>query len=368
VSRRILTLGLVAVAAVVAVVLVVTLRPTGGSARGDSGARITPSPTPSRALSAPLGKLAYTRNGVYVAKWDGTDPVRIAGGGGPTETATGPVRPADVGYGEAPVWSPDGRYLAYQGESHGASYRRILTITDARGHLLASFPREGWQIAWSPDSTRVAVWVRLGRTIGIFNVHGVREKLLTLPPGLMEPGDFDPLWSPDGSSLVVPSGVEIPLGGSTPRQLPAGDPRSHWGWWYSPDGSRAAFLGGSSQLVVAAADGSRARVLVPGEVGNAAWSPTGDRIAFDTSTSIGLTQVIGPSQEIGVADVASGKVTMLLSVGIGRVVGFSPDGRLVLFLRVDPQGMISLWSVRTDGSKPRRLVTGTEWGEWQPRR
>ena len=68
-----------------------------------------------------------------------------------------------------------------------------------------------------------------GDTIGVYGLDGVRQALLTVPPGLMEPGDFDPVWSPDGASLLVPQGVEISLDGSAPRVLPANDPRSHYG-------------------------------------------------------------------------------------------------------------------------------------------
>ena len=60
-NGRILRLGLVAAAVIVAVVLVVTLRPSGNSAQGASGAHIAPSPTPTPAAggefcsSAPTG-------------------------------------------------------------------------------------------------------------------------------------------------------------------------------------------------------------------------------------------------------------------------------------------------------------------------
>jgi len=362
-STRILRLGLVGVAAAVAVVLVVTLWPAGKAAQRASGAALGVSPAPSPSRDATMGKLAYGRNGsIYLANWDGSDPVRIAHG-------TSFV-PANGSYwGEGQIWSPDGRYLAYRGETgKGASYHATVNIRDQQGRLMASFPGGGWRIPWSPDSTRIAAWTRRGGAIGIYGVDGVRQRVLPVRDGLMAPGDFDPVWSPDGASLVVPNGVEIPLNGSAPRHLPATDPRSHWRFWYSPDGSRVAYLAGSQQLEVAAADGSAARVLVRSEVGNVAWSPSGDQIAFDTPTSIGLTQIMGPSAEIGVVDVASGKVTTLIGVGTGRVLGFSPDGNLILFSRTNAKHVSSLWAARTDGSGPFRLVTGTDWGEWQPMR
>ena len=183
----------------------------------------------------------------------------------------------------------------------------------------------------------------------------------------MAPGDFDPVWSPDGASLVVPHGVEIPIDGRTPRRLPAGDPRSHWLVTYSPDGAHVAYTSGwAAPLVVAAADGSQARELVSsGGLENAVWSPTGDRIAFDALT--GGEILSAPATALRVVDVASGTVTSLTAGGAAEhVIRFSPDGDRILFSRTNANDVASLWSIRADGSEPQRLVTGTGWGDWQP--
>jgi Tol biopolymer transport system component len=388
-NSRIVRIGLVVVAAAVVIAIGISLRPaSNSSAQTASTAPPAASPSPSHSAGATLGKLAYARNGdIYLANWDGTHPVRIANGT--------PPGPANHSYGGV-TWSPNGRYLAYVGESgKGASYHKTVYVRDATGiggapgDLLGSFRFDGWSIAWSPYSalitdTRIAAWVRPGRAIGIYSVNGVRDGLLTLPKGFMAPGDFDPVWSPDGASLVVPTmgviqngkvvpdamgpkeyGGLISLGGSSPRQLPASDPRSHWAWWYSPDGSRVAYPDGSGWLTVAAADGAHAHTLVRAPVENAAWSPSGDQIAFYAPHGVGLVTNIGPNGEIGVVDVSSGRLTTLIGVGTGSVMGFSPDGTQVLFSRT-ARHVTSLWSVRFDGSAAKRLVTGAESGQWQP--
>ena len=347
-SSKIIRYGIVAVVAAAVVVLVLDLRPSSKSgAQVTSEAPAVSSPTPNPVPATTPGKLAYALNGrIYLANWDGSHPVRIANGA--------PWGPASGSYGGV-TWSPDGRYLAYWGGAgKSPSYSGTVAISDARGHLVASFPGEGWLISWSPDSMRVAVWVRVGRTIGVYGVDGVRQKLLTVSPGLMLPGDFDPVWSPDGASLVTPYGGEISFAGGTRRQSPGGDPRRHSFVRHSPDGAHVAYSDGLS-LHVAAADGSHARVLVPGEVDSGVWSPAGDRIAFSSWN------------ELRVVDVASGKVTSLTALGsAGHIIGFSPDGNRILFSRTNSRGVGSLWTIQIDGSGVQRLVTGTDRGEWQP--
>lgn len=327
----------------------------------------TPTPTPGS-----LGALAYGIDGdIYVADWDGANPVGIANGR-PPNGGDG-CGPPQYG-GEGPIWSPDGRYLAYWYEDCQVAPNAWgnVVISDPEGNLVATFPGQGWLISWSPDSTRVAVWVSWGETIGVYGLDGERQTVLTLPPGMMAPGDFDPVWLPDGESLMVPYGVEIPLDGSTPRKLPWAD--QHEGEaTYSPDGSRVAYTtrtpleglvlrfgqhqGGS--FVVAAADGSHAQEVFGARVWKPVWSPTGDRIAFTS----------GNGTELRVVDVATGTVTLLAEKDgsdILLVLDFSPEGDRILFSRAEDRGIgpSSLWSVNADGSDLRRLVTGTNWGDW----
>jgi Tol biopolymer transport system component len=142
---------------------------------------------------------------------------------------------------------------------------------------------------------------------------------------------------------------------------------------YSPNGAEIAYISPNG-LGVAAADGSQARVLVPGVLDEdfplsaygLEWSPTGDRIAFLRASKESMGT--GRADELAVVDVASGKVVSLAKLTrIFPYIKFSPEGDQILFTRPDPdaKSASSLWSVHTDGSNLHRLVAGADWGDWQ---
>lgn len=365
--RRVAVVASLAVAAV----LVVVLAGLSFGWIGKAGLALEPIPAdPTTSVSIrSLGSLAYGSGGdIYVADADGRNPVRIADGAPSKDGFCG-------GYwGEGPIWSPDGRYLAFRGDGGAAepgTCDRTIFIVDPVGRPVASFPGDGWAIVWSPDSTRVASWVDFHgeAKIAIHTLDGVRQALLKMPAGWVASADYDPVWSPDGASLLVPGGVEVPVDGSAPRVLPEDDPRSQPMFAYSPNGAEIAYIS-TDGLGVAAADGSHARVLVPGALDeyypirpfSLVWSPTGDRIAFVQSTG----ESTEPATELAVLDVASGTVMSLADMGGDHGIEFSPEGDQILFTSRTAADVRSLWSVRADGSDLHQLVGSTGWGDWRP--
>ena len=310
-------------------------------------------PAESQPATVPSGSLAYVLDGdVYVADADGSSAVRIADGR-PEGDCTG----SGEYWAEGPMWSPDGRYLAYRYSdcADPEQSARDVVISDPEGNVLATFPAQGWRIAWSPDSTRVAVWDVHGETIGVYGVHGARQQELTMPSGWTPSGTDDPVWMPDGDSLDV-GDLEVPLDGGTPSQAASAVEG------YSPDGSHAWYVD-RGWLLVGRSDGSGLQEVVedwPWANGTTSWSPAGDRFAF---TAGGHTST-GSLHQLRVLDVPTGSAPVLTEAKRGSflsVQGFSPRGDRILFSKDG-----DLWSIGVDGSDERLLVAGTAQGEWSP--
>jgi len=328
------------------------------------------------------GAIAYNLQGqIHVAGLDGSNPVAIE------DVVTVDDKCSGTVYTMHPSWSPDGRYLAFNRTCDDPGLIEVV-IADLQGNVVESFrvaqayPQEA--IAWSPDSTRVAVWDefhwREGTyTIGVHGIDGSRETF-AMPPGYApSPQNGGPIWAPDGASLIV-SELEVPLDGGTPREVPflrGYMDRSGGGWTgglaYSSDGSQVAY-GTPEGLMVARADGSDPRAVSDDGAHTAAWSPNGELIAV-ASNGDGAGNVVHgePSTEqspnrLRVVDVATGSTTLLSEGGWFEVIGFSPEGDRVLFGEqrdvVGQPGTVlySIWSIRVDGSDARQIVVGTDHG------
>lgn len=170
-----------------------------------------PADRPVEPRPAPVasGSLAYALLGdIYVADPDGSNAVKIAAAGIPNAACE------RVSQYSIPSWSPDGEYLAYQRDCASPDGSDMV-ITDPAGTVVAEFPKGLWGFSWSPDSTRIAVWRNSSEpTIGVYDLDGVRQASLPLPPITGGGNDSAPAWMPDGSALLVFGYVVVPLDGS----------------------------------------------------------------------------------------------------------------------------------------------------------
>jgi hypothetical protein len=328
----------------------------------------TPSPTSSATLAGRIG-LAYGIDGdIYVADSDGTNAIRIGRGAGQA--------PCGGFIANRGLTSPDGRFITYRGQ-RTADCRDTVYLADAKGQLVASVQGWGWNIGWSPDSKHFATWLGDGTKIAVYGTDGELEA--TVDGALMCCGDYDAVWSPDGSDALLVKNqqsaiYELPIDGGTPQQVPGDDPRSLIppGWHpqrvaYSPDGSRAAVVATAASVVIYEADGSQHELaldLPPDprqyawSLPDVMWSPTEDRVAY-----VALRWRPGEGDALRLVDLETGAVRTLATASgtsaIADLIGFSPDGTLILFGESDQADHVTLWEARTDATGAQKILEGT---------
>ena len=324
----------------------------------------TATPPPPGVIDRDPGLLAYSKDGdIYLASWDGLDPIRVADGEG-------------AGYG-GPSWSPDGQHFAYWAD--GGRWGEI-TVADTSGRAVATF--DATFMLWSPGSTRLALF-RFNRPhpdgyeptaeILIVELDGTELGRLSLPEGTTIGRRTHIFWSPDGRSIIIdgfvwggpdpdPPTRVVSLDGGSLRAFPETHPDSNARYFsFSPDGSLLLGEYGTN-LIVAAADGLGSAPVVPSALGRGfepLWSVDGRRIAVTIFDDSGAS--------LFVVNVMSGVATRLHTIppaGTDQLAlyaqDWSPRDDLIL------ASSDSLWVVPTDGSGARLIVSGGSSGDWQP--
>jgi len=122
----------------------------------------------------------------------------------------------EIASGFSPVWSPDGRYLAFYDDPDGRLNNDIFVFDRLTGRLynVTAYPGSDWSPAWSPDGAWLAFASRRDGSTDIYlldagclasdaGIASCRSSVrrLTTHPG----SDYDPAWSPDGARLAYVS-------------------------------------------------------------------------------------------------------------------------------------------------------------------
>ena len=211
--------------------------------------------------------------GIYTMSADGSDLRRVAPG----------IRIAS--YRNPPVWSPDGRRLAFValelGSPDSDRYLDVLYTVGADGLGLTRLGEmTGGLPGWSPDGSRIA----------LVRIDGDAQAVVTMDPDgsnvtkVLENRDLftssfgEVSWSPDGTRILISgllasnAGASVSVvnaDGSDPRHLltmPYGA-TLELGVSWSPDGTRIVVhsrdsLHTDGALITMAHDGSDRRILV----------------------------------------------------------------------------------------------------------
>lgn len=210
---------------------------------------------------------------------------------GPTRDLTVELR---EGTNMAAAPSPDGKRIVFSAQ--GALW--VMPIGGGRAVRITGNQLEPTAPVWSPDGKRIAFQNYAPE--GNFHIW-------TIAPDGHDPreitsGPFDdrePAWLPDGSGLVFSSDRSgdgqykiwsVALGGAAPVQLTTG-PGAESNPVVSPDGTRLAYVDGANVLTAPVTGGAPA-VVAPGTA--PAWTPDGSALVYQNAARqlvVGATQV-----------------------------------------------------------------------------
>jgi dipeptidyl aminopeptidase/acylaminoacyl peptidase len=223
---------------------------------------------------------------LYVARADGTDPVRISGD-----------MPIIAEEDSVISWSPDGSRVAFSSRDDGTRRLYVAAIDGSGVAPVSDGDAERWEPAWSPDGSWLA-YTLSGATdrlehLAVMRTDGTRERrLLSAPPQPTRLSFVGSTWSPDSSRLAYyrADGPDLVVGivdleGQEVVLSKPGEEATLPAW--SPDGSRVSYIKWQGGAVVVDVE-TRARLMIPPGPADCAaiWAPDGTALlGFDATCS-----------------------------------------------------------------------------------
>jgi Tol biopolymer transport system component/DNA-binding winged helix-turn-helix (wHTH) protein len=287
----------------------------------------------------------------------------------------------------SPVWSPDGRAIAFLSSSPAGLALYVASLDSAHAPDKVYIPGETtrWEqgaLAWSPDGKSLVLADHLGAepssSIYRIDLDTRRARPLTSPPSGWE-GDLSPAFSPDGRKIAFLRASEnsvldvywIPSSGGQPQQI-THDGQMIDGITWSSDNRSIIFSSnraGEYGLYKIALNG-RTPQRMPVGTENAtqpAIPRDGKNLAFVQGSAIfGILEVSVARNETAAKD-----SMMVSSTAQDSAPSISPDGSHFAF-QSWRSGTQQIWISSFDGQSLRQLtpttgdLTGSGSPSWSP--
>src|SRR5437588_5783454 len=201
---------------------------------------------------------------------------------------------------------------------------------------------------------------------------------ISIPIQLTHAQNFDPAPSPDGKKLVfisMLSGKEqlftMDADGKNIVQLTRDD-ADHEDPAWSPDGKKIAFVlitKERTSIAVMNADASNVDLLTPKEHNtiHPNWSADSKQVIYCTNDDLAPSKK--NEAQINLVDLATKKITPLITGGINTYGSWSPDMKQIAFRKIIENGNSEVFLANADGSNLRNLTNNPffdGWPAWSP--
>jgi len=332
---------------------------------------------PRCVTDAGSGDPAFSPDGRHIAYVQAVSPARhevrvIPAGGG------GSALVAQASPGIDPMWSPDGRMIAFRPHPRGEELWVVPVADDGKGMASPTSIKLPWSlnfplVGWGANNRIGIEFMEPGR-FAIYTVPASSGKATQISPEQVAPRLVHfPRWSPDGKTiwvLSVDAGVglgHVPSGGGTVTEVSTGPVipvPPGGGNVISPDGKTVVFAGAAKGVNLVAlwtmpTAGGQPTQLTKGprlQDRYPCWTPDGKSVLFvrDEPAAANIYMVPAEGGEARPITSASDRVSW-------AAIACSPDGRSVAYFAQDEMDEISVgWHIsKADTIKIRALDGGS---------